>query len=82
MGHGTLGVLFIGGIRYFLERADYMVVWYHNTRRYEKARSGVPPADLETITSPELKDFISKCLNGKDDRPTAKELLCHSFLFE
>eukprot|EP01134_Creolimax_fragrantissima_P003893 CFRG3893T1 len=52
------------------------------TEVYQMARTNNPPKDLDTITNPELQDFIAQCLRSKDERPTAKELLCHRFLFE
>jgi len=41
---------------------------------------GVPPLQNPNDWSPELIDFYSKCLQDVESRPTAEELLGHSFL--
>ena len=45
-----------------------------------KLRNFQPPASLEKLTDPHLKDFIRSCLLPTDQRPSATELLNHPFL--
>ncbi|KAL7125669.1 hypothetical protein ABFS83_14G132000 [Erythranthe nasuta] len=47
---------------------------------YRKVTSGVKPASLGKVTSPEVKEFIEKCLVPASQRLSAKELLKEPFL--
>ncbi|XP_075519861.1 putative serine/threonine-protein kinase WNK7 [Primulina tabacum] len=47
---------------------------------YRKVTSGVKPASLGKVASPEVKEFIEKCLVPASQRLSAKELLKDRFL--
>ncbi|EPS69087.1 hypothetical protein M569_05676, partial [Genlisea aurea] len=47
---------------------------------YRKVTTGIKPASLSLVTSPEVKDFIEKCLLPAAQRPAAKDLLNDPFL--
>ncbi|GFQ00562.1 probable serine/threonine-protein kinase wnk4, partial [Phtheirospermum japonicum] len=47
---------------------------------YRKVTLGVKPASLVKVASPELKEFIEKCLTPASKRLSAKELLNEPFL--
>lgn len=48
---------------------------------YKKVTKGLPPASLEKVEDPALKEFINVCLDrDKERRPSAARLLKHPFL--
>ncbi|XP_073270961.1 serine/threonine-protein kinase WNK8-like isoform X1 [Primulina huaijiensis] len=47
---------------------------------YRKVTSGIKPASLGNVASPEVKEFIEKCLVPASQRLSAKELLKDPFL--
>ena len=47
---------------------------------YKKVCAGVKPQGLEKVKDPQLRELVELCLSGKDDRPSARELLDHPFL--
>ncbi|KAG8363239.1 hypothetical protein BUALT_Bualt19G0001400 [Buddleja alternifolia] len=47
---------------------------------YRKVTSGIKPASLGRVASPEVKEFIEKCLVAASQRLSAKELLKDQFL--
>ncbi|KAH6819654.1 with no lysine kinase 6 [Perilla frutescens var. frutescens] len=49
---------------------------------YKKVTSGILPASLGKVVSPEVKEFIQKCLVPASERLSAKELLKDPFLVE
>eukprot|EP01135_Chromosphaera_perkinsii_P002686 Nk52_evm54s226 gene=Nk52_evmTU54s226 len=50
--------------------------------RNRRILKGEPPEVLSTITDPEMYDFISACLADEEHRPSADDLLFHTFFFE
>lgn len=47
---------------------------------FMKVINGVKPASLRLIQLQSVKDFIEMCLDNKEKRPSAKELMQHAFL--
>ncbi|KAG2422616.1 hypothetical protein HXX76_010397 [Chlamydomonas incerta] len=48
---------------------------------FKKVTLGIPPASLQRVSSPELRDFIALCIaHNPADRPSARELLKHRYL--
>eukprot|EP00808_Paulinella_micropora_P019948 g44448.t1 len=47
-------------------------------RYFEVALSGAEPPELELVTNPSIKAFISMCLQRESSRPTARQLLDQS----
>jgi WNK lysine deficient protein kinase len=47
---------------------------------YKKVTNGIKPECLDLIDNEEVTAFINECLKPKDERPSATELLAHTFL--
>ncbi|KAG2494235.1 hypothetical protein HYH03_007590 [Edaphochlamys debaryana] len=48
---------------------------------FKKVTMGVPPASLQRVSSPELREFIALCIaHDPANRPSARELLKHPYL--
>lgn len=49
---------------------------------FRKVTQGVKPASLARVADPEVRAFIELCIQKSECRPSAKELLEHSFISE